>query len=245
MMKIEYIPIELINIDDKYQRVMETARAQRYAANYEDVIANPLKVAQRPDGSYWVWDGQHTLSMFAELEYKEVPCLISQSQGKEEEARWFTKQQESRKQLSSLDKYKSGIVAKDPVYLSIRDTVKKCGWSVGSSSSHNSTSAVEQLREFDSDGTLESVLNICSEVWGVNGVKCGSARIIGGLGKVFRANPDLDENRLKSALRKVTPAQLEATSAIGRTYVAGTADNIVRQYNAGKGRFKKLSVLDD
>jgi len=112
---IKKLSLELLNIDEYYQRYL-SKRVFDVAKQFDNELARPLSVFLRPDGKYFVNDGQHTAIM-AMLSggIKEIECTIlvhpknfSEEECRSKEAEHFEALNSSRKNASRIDKIRAG-----------------------------------------------------------------------------------------------------------------------------------------
>ena len=77
-----------------YQRILDSKKVERIAANFDERIANEPKVSYR-DGSYYVFDGQHTVAARKRLNGGKdlyVLCKVYEDMTEEDEALLFAHQ---------------------------------------------------------------------------------------------------------------------------------------------------------
>lgn len=114
----QYIEVDKLNVDPSYQRfVSKTTILKAKIVNL--YLLQPLVVWVRPCGTYISVDGQHKSIMVflgAGKNFK-VPCQVfyhpkdrTNQQCREFEAKMFERLNMSRKNVTGLDKYRTGIV---------------------------------------------------------------------------------------------------------------------------------------
>ena len=78
---LEFRPIADLQIDESYQRSIDTGPSQslvkRIARDWDWGLCQPLNVAKREDGSLWVIDGQHRLAAARDRgDIYDLPCVV-------------------------------------------------------------------------------------------------------------------------------------------------------------------------
>ena len=66
-----------IHVDPKYQRENNIKRSLRIANNWDWRVFSPISVSERPDGSYYAYDGQHrVVAAQRNEEIETLPCYV-------------------------------------------------------------------------------------------------------------------------------------------------------------------------
>lgn len=156
---LEFRPIADLQIDDSYQRSIDTGPSQalvkRIAIRWDWGLCQPLIVAKREDGSLWVIDGQHRLAS-ARLrgDIWDLPCVVVASRSADEEAKAFVALNRERRPLSKLDLFKAALAADDREASIIMDALTDAGLSVANTTNPDSW----KPGQVSSIGGLEFVL---------------------------------------------------------------------------------------
>lgn len=118
-----------LNIDHDYQRdSVRENRVLKVASEWSWVRLGTLSVAERPDGTFWVFDGQHRkLAADKRSDISLLPCMVFKTVGSDEEAKHFLGVNCSRSSVTWLDKFKALVAQNDPVALLVRDLVESTG----------------------------------------------------------------------------------------------------------------------
>lgn len=122
-----------IKIDYTYQRKPLFPRVYRIAKKFNWAAFGTLIVAFR-NKQYFVIDGQNRLlAAMKRSDIKEVPCIVYHSKGQHEEANWFYEINgpEGRKNLNSVEKYRSLIVGRDKIANHIQGIIDNHGYEIG------------------------------------------------------------------------------------------------------------------
>jgi len=121
-----------ISIDEAYQRGMSKNRVTQIARNWSWSACGALKVALRPNGDWFAFDGQHRL-LAAKLreDISTLPCLIYEMDDRAKEADGYLSQTVS-KSMTIVDRFKAMVVRRDPIALVLHDLALRDGLQVRS-----------------------------------------------------------------------------------------------------------------
>lgn len=124
-----YVDKSLLNVDHSYQRdKVIVSKIRQIASEWSWVGCGCILVAQRPDGTFWVFDGQHrVLASRNRSDIKDLPCMVFQCAEKTQEAAGFLVSNSERKPVSALDKFKALVMTGDPVAKVVSDVFEKLG----------------------------------------------------------------------------------------------------------------------
>ena len=134
---------------ENYQRD-ETCKSKtrELASNFKWAAFGALYVAQRDDGSLQVFEGGHRLrAALQRPDITEVPCLVYEMSSISQEADSFKKVNENRSSVSAYNKWKAGIVAKNPYDLRAKMIVEEHGIEV-------TKNASKRTNQFNAIGCL-------------------------------------------------------------------------------------------
>jgi len=124
-----WIAADDLQVDGAYQRREQSAIVHRLATNFNLDLAGALRVSQRPDGSYWVKDGQHRLKAAIAHGLTHVYCYVEQGQ-RDDEARSFPTLN-SGTHAESLRRFKAALEAKDdPSILDVAALITATGFEI-------------------------------------------------------------------------------------------------------------------
>jgi hypothetical protein len=128
--RMQRVAKNMLLIDTQYQRDINNHRVNNIANDFSWTRFGVITVFER-NGRFVVADGQHRVAAaMKRAEILDVPCLIFSSKGKAQEAMAFIEINTSSKVVSSMAKYKAGVVAQDPLYLSVKRVFEKSGLTV-------------------------------------------------------------------------------------------------------------------
>jgi hypothetical protein len=124
--EFKLIQKNLLKVNYDYQRNAESKiKILRLASNWSWVACGSICVGHR-DGEYWVIDGQHrTLAAKRRADIEELPCMVFDTQSVKQEARGFLNANTARKPITSLDKFRAKIAARDEVVLFVNTTFEE------------------------------------------------------------------------------------------------------------------------
>lgn len=110
--KRAHIPIAILEMAE-YQRPLNMSRVNKIATEWDDYRSNEVVVSYR-DGQFFVVDGQHTVKAAEIAGKKDLYCKIYENLSFEEEAELFVKLNENQVRVSTTQKYRALVYAKDP-----------------------------------------------------------------------------------------------------------------------------------
>ncbi len=83
------IDINLIKVDEQYQRQTNMERVKKMFASFSPACIKAISISKRADGSLNAYDGMHTLELCKMAGHKTVLCVVVDGDS-ESEARWFS-----------------------------------------------------------------------------------------------------------------------------------------------------------
>jgi len=137
---IEWLHLERLSIDEKYQRSTENPASQRLIANiaakFDWRLCSPLVVSRREDEVFTIIDGQHRWrAACLRNDILQLPCCVFRYADMKEEARMFIVANRARKPINRLDDYYAALAAGDEDAIEIDQIVRAAGFSVSRSTS--------------------------------------------------------------------------------------------------------------
>lgn len=114
-----------LNIDYSYQRedinhykILEIARAWSW------VGCGAILVAARPDGTWFVFDGQHrVLAARKRADVSAMPCMVYECESIQQEAAAFLISNDGRKPVTALGKFKCLVKAEDETAMFVGEAI--------------------------------------------------------------------------------------------------------------------------
>lgn len=121
-----------LHIDYSYQRedishskILEIARAWSW------VGCGAILVAARPDGTWFVFDGQHrVLAARKRADVSTLPCMVYECDSIQQEAAGFLISNDNRKPVTAFGKFNAAIGAQDEIAIHVRDALLRHGLEV-------------------------------------------------------------------------------------------------------------------
>lgn len=112
-LRLEFINKNKLHVDASYQRDVMKGKVLEIASNWSWLACGGIVVAKR-EGKYWVIDGGHRVAAAAERsDIADLPCLVFDSEGADEEAQAFLQLNTNRKPIKIIDRHKARLVAGD------------------------------------------------------------------------------------------------------------------------------------
>lgn len=135
--KIRVLPVDSLIVDRSYQRSAESeSTTSKMANNFNWVAFGTPTVMERPGkggSKFYVVDGQHRVIAAKNYGLTSVRCLVFKSNGKKHEARGFLDTNINRKNVSSIDKFRAGVLAEIEPYTEINNWLKSMDLTVSAS----------------------------------------------------------------------------------------------------------------
>jgi len=156
----EMIELSVIVIDHRYQRGEKPALIAAIATDPRWELFGVPVLFKRSNNMFYVADGQQRIQgmKLTQEPPKVIPAVWFPVQHLDDEAAVFVHINEFRKALTSLEKHKGKIVAKDPSTLAIERAAETAGLTIGASGSSGSDS-----RAITAVATLYSIYNDLGE----------------------------------------------------------------------------------
>jgi hypothetical protein len=125
---LNWIGVNLIDVDPLYQRPCDPARVSTIANGFNWRSFGALVVVPVKDGRYHVTDGQHRLAAAkAHPSVDRVPCVIVTAENIQSEASIFVEINASRKNVSALELFFARLATDDEDTETIRQVCERAG----------------------------------------------------------------------------------------------------------------------
>ena len=249
--KMKWVDVELLKIDGNYQRDVVPSIVQYIINNFNWMYFQPPTICPSSEGFYWVIDGQQR-SRAAKLHphISKIPCYIIDVPTTEEQAKAFITINQQRRSVNPVNLYWAGLTAKDPKYLAVERVLRQAGADVVpllgtlGIKKTNSVGALVRLVKIHGEVIVGSVIRVlCEAKPTTSNVLRGS--IITALVKLFRAETDINEERLITVLSSADLFDLNADALkIARSIGGDTSTHlrreIVKRYNHGLKKEEQL-----
>lgn len=238
-------PIEASKLisNQAYQRAVNQRNCAYIKQGYIKELVNPVKVSLR-NGKYYVFDGQHTLTVLTEMfgENCIIPCLVYTGLTYEREAELFAKQDEFKKKLSSREKIKAKYEAKDADATTFMKAVESCGYKCTFTSGHyvgtlaSITYLFETVYKRKGVDHLKRLLTIIKSAW-PDDKNATNESIVKGVDMFITLyDGEFTAAELVAKLQKVAPIVLIRNGKADMTHSGATryAVQVFDYYNKGR-----------
>ncbi len=128
--KIELIALADMEPDTVYQRPTKLSQVKNIAQLFDDAQLGVITVSLR-DGRYYIIDGAHRAKSLRDLGFTHAYCVVLTGLTLPEEADYFRKQNQDRRQTTVGDNFKAGIKALDERDIRISEIAKTHGFHIG------------------------------------------------------------------------------------------------------------------
>lgn len=240
-----------------YQRDIESAWVKRkITEGIAKVLFGQILVGQRPDGSFWVVDGQQRCELAKASGWKTAMCFVFQSTGPEMEAKVFALQ-DDRSKLDTYEKFQAGIVAHDPECTEIIGIcnahgfqlgLKKYGGNAAWGTLHCLATVIQIHRGHNN---LADVLRTLNEGWPEQSDAMRNDVVMGLSIFLFYYDKSIDQAHLKRKMQRKAAMIIfneglqicPQFGSSGHARYMGIAQAIVSSYNNHLNDAKKLGHL--
>lgn len=125
--ELAYVPISTIRVDEAYQRPLDQKRIERLRRAFDRGASKAISVSRRPNGSLYVYDGQHTLELCRAMGLESIAAVIVDGD-QQKEARWFLLMNGAGvSKARARETHVAAIVADDPVAKEVQDLMDTYG----------------------------------------------------------------------------------------------------------------------
>lgn len=180
LLTVEWIPVDQLNVDHKYQRELDSARVNKMAREWNWNACGHLAVslregtqrhsATRRHNAYNVLDGQQRLGSIKILGFKEAPCRVYIDLTDKEEAELFELLNNAKKPTFN-DLFKSRVVRGEDMAGAINAAVTSVGWYLDPERKHKTARHIQSMQElvkmFDlgKSALIMDTLRFIAEIW--------------------------------------------------------------------------------
>ena len=232
----ELVPIKNLVSNQDYQRSLSMSHVKKAVEDFDLNQINPIKVSRR-DGTYYVFNGQHTAEIVAMASgSRDTPvwCMIYDDLAYVEEADIFANQMKNVKALHPVEIFKANCEAGNEKELTIKALVESYDLKISASTTPGTVAAVGTLEKiFDRHGysVLDRVISLIIMTWeGEN--KSFSSNILNGVSRLVVAFGDkLKDEVFKDKLGVISLRELTRTAKERRAGALGFAEAMLYIYN--------------
>ncbi len=197
----KWVNVDELIIDDAdnktdYQR---TQRAQ--FPRWDWRLYDPIRVAVRSDGTKHVPDGGHRVRQARRFGITRLPALFSESSGAQTEANQFMAVQRARRGLSTFDRYKAALVAKEEWAMNIATCLRKHGLHVGKRTGWPNVRVVAALKDRPT-AALDFACDMILRLWDGDSEALTEPILRGLIDFWIARDGDVDADRLETRLKR-------------------------------------------
>jgi hypothetical protein len=164
------LPVSSLNVDMSYQDRPRKRIVDQVATNFSEALLGIFKVSQRPDGSYWVCDGESRRQgiLCRGEKQRVVRCEVFETEGQKQEAllfAWFNsrRSKEPTKLETNLQAYSTAGTDHG-----FGRAVHECGFTLVRGGKHQLRGPGYALQAWDLDGdgtAMRKALFAVKEAW--------------------------------------------------------------------------------
>lgn len=233
-----------------YQRPVNKKNCDCIKTGYIKELVNPIKVSLR-NGKYYVFDGQHTLTVLTEMfgENCTVPCLVYCGLTYEREAELFAKQDEFKKKLDIREQVKAQYESKDEEIVRFVKAVEECGYKCRFNGGGRNEGVgnirylLDHVYRTKGEEHMKRILHIIKAAWPEEHSATSDPIIKGVDIFVSLYDGEFSDTDLVSKLQKIAPIVIIRNGKADMTHSGAIrfAIQIFDQYNKGKNKGKLRS----
>ena len=215
--RFEYIFVNpnMIKTDPTYQRQITQSRVNQIVKDFKHDVLNEPKVSKRSDGFYYVFDGDHSVTVHKQIYGENTPILCKVFYGLtvEEEKDLFLQQNGFARPVSSCDKIRAMYNTGDKSVIDMVSCAKICGIDVAIDRSScfagdKKIIAIEAAyavyKDIGHDGFI-NVLTVIKKAWDAESTAL-TRGFLKGLGYIYKRFGSMVTNeKLINALKKYSP----------------------------------------
>jgi len=163
--------IRLIALDEcvptNYQRTTSDQQVAKIISEFDEARLGVLTVSLR-DGHAHIVDGLHRSLVLKELGYTHAHAVVLKNMTYEQEAAYFRRQNENRRNVLTFDDFRAGLEEKDEMCLRVDAIVRANDFQIGKGSSFYQIASIHALftivRDFGYE-TLNDTLSLLAKTW--------------------------------------------------------------------------------
>lgn len=145
--QLHELEIASLQCDQNYQRGLVQSHIAKIVSTFEPRVLTPPVVTRRPDGSFWIVDGQQRVEALRRLGYTHVWCQVIEVMTTADEARLFVQVNSGAKKLTAQELYKACVFRGTNVATAIEDTLNSHGLTGMFGTRNNEVKAIAKMLE--------------------------------------------------------------------------------------------------
>lgn len=250
--RLRWVPLKDIQVSPAAQREFRQARVDRLAADFDPEQMGYPTVNRRDDGSYFMIDGQHRTSAYAQWlgegnwDDQSIQCQLYEGMTEEEEAETFLKLNDNLA-VTAFDRFRIGVCAGRTMEVDINAIVQAHKLRIARNKSTDPTKGTVRcvgtlVRLYKrSPENLGRSLRVAWYAYGQDGLE---EPILEGLSLVISRFPHVNDTNFARALdfkhglealdRKAQEYRLRVNALRGQCVAAAAID----LYNQAQGRYR-------
>lgn len=253
-------------VDDGVQRRYDATHANKIAKVYDPSLFGLGHASMRPDGRYYVLDGQHRVSAAKTSGHGDIPVLFRIYRGLTDkaEANLFLLLNDLKKAPNALEKFRLAVKAGHPIETHITRILENFGLRIAGYHSDGGIAAVNALLQiyFGRVGTkpvaerapvglpdgqlLSRTLHVISKAWGKERAAYDALLLKGVAATIHKHGAAIDGAQLAQLLAKrdtpvATIGKIKSHANTANKTTTGAAVELFENlYNRRKGAAKRL-----
>lgn len=244
------LPINILKIDNTYQRPLSRCKVNRMVKNFNEGYIGAITVSCREDGFYYVLDGQHRLETLKYLCIDYVMCQIHHDLSFEEEALMFRNLNSIRSNPTAPQIFKASLIGNDQEAITIKSIIEKNGLKISTEGRRydgliGCVHMIQRCYRSLKDEKFDRMLKLIYQTWE------GEADsliddIFGGMSVLVREYGDqINDDVFVKKMSKISPTLLSRACTLNmRTHGGGPTTNmakaLIHEYNKGLRTDKKI-----
>jgi hypothetical protein len=259
--EFDVLPIEVLRIDDSYQREFrERVVKEILEKGYDLNAAGLITVSERPpahgqrDPRYFIVDGQHRAAAAKRAGETDVLVKIVRFQGGEAKLRMQEAELRGklgiRKADTPMERFKHRLAAGDEPTREIDRMVESYGGIIALSQGAKGIQSLGTLEKIHKAGNLDRVLKIIKVGWDTFDGRAGESASLTAFNWLTTKHGDkLDENRLTRVMKNLPPEAVHARATVIQSISGGSLWKnyyraIIEAYNHRQPEQRKLSLIE-
>ena len=159
------LPVNILHVDHEYyQRTdVRDAALEKIAANWSWPVCGAVTVSERPDGTFWLLDGQRRwLAALKRGDISNLPCMVYRFDNVVDETNTFLRINKDRISVKLRDRHRANLTLSDDTALSVKTFVERSGRSLGFVKDATSITCVFRLEQ-----AIRSDMPALSRIWDI------------------------------------------------------------------------------
>jgi hypothetical protein len=237
LVEIKLLKIDDLNVDRSYQRPPSPTHVAKIVANFIEEALDPILVAIREDGTFWIVDGQTRRDVMVIKNYDRIPCRLFRSKGSKHEATIFGESNLDRRAMKRYDAHRALVKAEKPAALAVEESVRAHKLEIAYRGTWPYIRAVAKLYDAQREGVLDAVLSAIVRTW-PNDAEALSELCIGACYEFFKKFPEAEFARCVNKWRRLTTSTFMADAKAAKNATGGSryralALTFMEEYNKG------------